>query len=130
MEWLGQQLADQPKFFPTIHFRSTIHFQLQFTCTWSGPKYNIRQKYIPQYICVNLCKYRLKYNEIKLTIELLVICSQSTSICIYTILGTQECMKHTRVCITTLKKRRRFLDHYTSCFKVLTLTSLLLTLQK
>ena len=27
-----EQLADQPKFFPTIHF------QLQFTCTWSGPK--------------------------------------------------------------------------------------------
>ena len=25
--------ADQPKFFPTIHF------QLQFTCTWSGPIY-------------------------------------------------------------------------------------------
>ena len=23
----------QPKFYPTIHFRSPIHFQLQFTCT-------------------------------------------------------------------------------------------------
>ena len=32
-EWLGQQLTGQPKFFPTIHF------QLQFTGTWSGPEY-------------------------------------------------------------------------------------------
>ena len=28
--WLGHQFADQPKFCPTIHFL------LQFTCTWSG----------------------------------------------------------------------------------------------
>ena len=25
----------QPKKFPTIHFQSTIHIQLKFTCTWS-----------------------------------------------------------------------------------------------
>ena len=35
--WLGQQLADQPNFFATIHSQSIIHFQLQFTCTWSDP---------------------------------------------------------------------------------------------
>ena len=28
----------QPKFYIEIHLRPTIHFQLQFTCTWSGPK--------------------------------------------------------------------------------------------
>ena len=38
MSWLSQhQLADQPNSYPTIHSQSTIHFQLQFTCTWSGP---------------------------------------------------------------------------------------------
>ena len=34
-----QQLTGQPNFFPTIHFQFTIHSQLQFTCTWSGPLY-------------------------------------------------------------------------------------------
>ena len=31
--------TDQPNFFPTIHFQSTIYFQLQFTWTWFGSKY-------------------------------------------------------------------------------------------
>ena len=32
-----QLLAKPAHIFPTIYFQSTIHFQLQFTCTWSGP---------------------------------------------------------------------------------------------
>ena len=38
--WSANCSLSQPKFFPTIHFQSTIHFQLQFTCTWSGPKFS------------------------------------------------------------------------------------------
>ena len=39
-------MADQPKFVTTIHFQSTIHFQLQFTCTWSGPWSNESRRHI------------------------------------------------------------------------------------
>ena len=37
--WCQLLLAEPAQFFLyTIHFQSSIHFQLQFTCTWSGPK--------------------------------------------------------------------------------------------
>ena len=39
--WSANCWPSQPKFYPTIHFQSTIHFQLQFTCTWSGPWCNL-----------------------------------------------------------------------------------------
>ena len=37
LQW-GVQRLSQPKFYPTIYFQSTIHFQLQFNCTWSGSR--------------------------------------------------------------------------------------------
>ena len=39
MGWCANCWPSQPKFYLTIHFWSTIHFQLQLTCTWCGPKW-------------------------------------------------------------------------------------------
>ena len=47
--WSANCWMSQSKFYPTIHFRSTIHFQLQFTCTWSEP------------IWAMICIFAMKY---------------------------------------------------------------------
>ena len=58
-----------PNFYLTIHFCFTIHFQLQFTCTWSGPicihialNYEFHTKFIckpsPKILFSILVKYR------------------------------------------------------------------------
>ena len=36
--WSANCWPSQPKFYPTIHLWSTVHFQLQFTCTWSDSR--------------------------------------------------------------------------------------------
>ena len=40
---------NKPKCFPKIHFQSTSHIQMQYTSTWSSPKY-ILTKYLTNYL--------------------------------------------------------------------------------
>ena len=49
MGWSANCWPSQLKFYLTIRFRFTFHFQLQFSCTWSGPKNIYLIIYFPEF---------------------------------------------------------------------------------